>query len=1072
MPVSERQLAAAHRLGQDVCVVAGPGSGKTSVLIERFSWLVRSRGVSPERILAITFTDKAATEIKERAVKAFADAPEIRETIERAYVSTIHAFCARLLREHAIDADVDPEFIVLDRARPVLREVADDILQGLYDNDRARMQSFLRSLAVATLRDGFVPDLATSLIEIYTAVRVAGVSVGSVLSELPPPDFTRLRQIADEIAREDVRASRDKQIEQHAYAADWARRVLALPDEIGPGHFDVLARRRLDARSLVKNSAACRHEAELRSACEWLARHAAGAYYAPERRLIVDVLRAIGETYGARKRAMSSLDFDDLEEFAIRLLKSDSGLRERVRASFDFILMDELQDTNPLQWRLMELVRRPNNFFAVGDVNQSIYGFRYAEPRLFSAYREAMEAARFTVDELRDNYRTRPEVLQAINRVFEQTPGVEPHELHAATAFEAKSEPSVEVITAFGETGPETEVQEAAWVAHRISELVGTLQTASGPLRYGDIALLTRANYSTAALQSALDAYGIPSVVLGGFTLYDTREVRDLKLALDVLVNPCNEVALAGLLRSPLFGCTDEDLFRLARGRSLSSGVLDEPPPHWSVIQELRRIRNQVSPDLLLRRLLDESDYESGLSERGRGNVEKFLAMLRRRYNDAPMPLARLVGELEDASPESEAPPPELANAVQLMTLHKSKGLEFPVVFLPFLHRSRGNGFPIVSCTHEHGLGVKWRNPATQAGQGDTAWYANKEASDRKAEAEENRLLYVGMTRAKEHLVLSWSTTKRRSGQWPALIAGKLNLPVTDPANEAVVVGGVRVLATDQSAPPREGRVAAAASDAVTLIEPVPVPATADGSATVTDISRFHACPRSYYLARYLGWKKKQRHLPSFADDDLDELDDMLDDLSASELGREVHTLLAGQPDADATPLASELADRFRTSALGKRSLRAVNKAFEWDFLMEVAGVVLRGQIDLWFEHNRELVLVDYKTDREIDEESMAAYSLQLQLYALALERFLGRTPDRAVLFLLRHSREIDIDVTPLALSAARDAVHRFRDAQALRQFPLAEGERCKRCDFYRSLCPAGSHRGTARPASLGAAIA
>ena len=129
MSLSERQIGAAHRLGQDVCVVAGPGSGKTSVLIERFTWLVSERGVDPGRILAITFTDKAATEIKERMVRAFAHAPAIREQIERAYVSTIHGFCARLLRENAITAGIDPQFQVFEQPGKLLRQVADEVLE-------------------------------------------------------------------------------------------------------------------------------------------------------------------------------------------------------------------------------------------------------------------------------------------------------------------------------------------------------------------------------------------------------------------------------------------------------------------------------------------------------------------------------------------------------------------------------------------------------------------------------------------------------------------------------------------------------------------------------------------------------------------------------------------------------------------------------------------------------------------------------------------------------------------------------------------------------------------------------
>lgn len=1036
-------------------MVAGPGSGKTSVLIERFSWLVRSRNVPPDRILAITFTQKAATEIKERAVKAFADDPAISERIERAYVSTIHAFCARLLREHAIDAGVDPEFHVLDRSWPVLREVADEVIESLYVNDRERMQVFLRSLAVATLRDGFVPDLATSLLQIHYAIRLAGASADSILRDLQPAEFFRLRQIAEDILQDQVNARTDKQREQHAVALEWAGDVMDLASNVGFGHFKVLTRGNLHKGSLVSNTAARRHEDELRGLCVQLARHTAGQHYAAERRLIVSVLEAIAHAYGDRKKRTSALDFDDLEEFAIHLLERDAALRRRVQSSFDHVLMDELQDTNPLQWRLMELVRRPGRFFAVGDVNQSIYGFRHAAPSLFTAYRQRIESEGLAVDELRDNYRSRPAVLEVVNRVFDGTPGIEPHALTAGTVFREKADDSVEVMVVPGESGPETEVDEAAWVAHRITELAGSLETEKGALRYGDIAILTRANSSTAALQMALDSYGVPSVVLGGFTLYDTREVRDLKLLLDVLVNPLNEVALAGLLRSPLFGCSDEDLFRLAQDTSLSAGVLRNPPAAWSTMEQLRAIRNQVSPDLLIRRALDEFDYENGLSDRARANIEKFLAMLRQRYTESPLPLAQMVAELEDASPEAEAPPPEFMNAVQLMTLHKAKGLEFPVVFLPFLHRGRSYGFPIISFTHEHGLGVKWRNPATELGQGDVAWYANRDESNRTADAEENRLLYVGMTRAKEHLVMSWSSTGKERGQWPRLIASRLQLPTDGSSGEPVSINGVRLTITDGDAPKPQTGSANAAGSRLSIIGRAQDSGSAEGSATVTDISRFHACPRRYYLARYLGWQKLARRLPSWEDGD-PELDDIAAEVGGSELGLQVHAVLAGNAGPDVIPAAAELADRFHTSALGKRSLRASRSAHEWDFIMESQGMVLRGQIDLWFEQNRELILVDYKTDREIDEESLEGYSLQLQLYSLALERHLGRMPDRAVLFVLRDGREVDIDVTPLALSGAIEEVHRFSEAQTKQSFPLNESRHCLSCEFYRGLCPAG----------------
>ena len=1068
MPLSDRQLDAAHRSGQDVCVVAGPGSGKTSVLIERFSWLVREQRISPGRILAITFTDKAATEIKDRMVRAFADAPQIRQQIERAYVSTIHAFCARLLRENAIEAGVDPAFTVLDASLPVLRETADQVLEELYTQDKERMQRFLRSLAVAPERGGFVADLADSLIQMYEALRLAGGSWDGLDREPPPmaEDWSRLRQIAAEIASDRPVPRTERQKQQHADAFAWATSVLELPSGLSEGHFSALKRPNLNPNSLIKGSATCAHEAELRELCSTLTGASLAHYYADERALIAVLLKRIDEQYRKRKRDTSALDFDDLEEFSIKLLEKDPALRAQVRDNFDFILMDELQDTNPLQWKLIELVRKPDNFFAVGDVNQSIYGFRHAQPELFGAYRSGLETAGLVVDELRENYRSRPEVLATVNRVFAGTRGIEPHELTAGREFAAAGAPCAEVIVSFGDDAAEAERIEALWVARRITELAGsvTVTDRDGATRkatFGDIAVLARANYSTAELQKALDDFGVPSVVVGGLTFFDTREVRDLRLLLDVLVNPRNDISLAGFLRSPFFGVSDERLMQLMTSGSLVRSVEENPPDGWRTVAELRSIRNLVSPDRLLRRMMDERDYESGLAGRARANIDKFLAMLRDRYARNPAPLASIVATLDEAAPEAEAPPSESTNAVRLMTLHKAKGLEFPIVFLPYLHKGRSYSFPNISYSKERGLGVRWRNPATNLGEGDAYWQANRKQALDSQEAEENRLLYVGMTRAREHIVLSWSSTGRERGAAPRLISTQLGLDTNAATNAVELNHTVRLFLTD--VPPTEAAsldTAAAQREADLL----PVIASADGadsSASVTDISRFHECPRRYYLSRYLRWDAQPpvRINPATDDDSPEELPA---DMTASELGRLVHAILAGQPADKSSPEATQLADRFVTSQLGKRAARAQSKAHEWDFLFSAAGLVLRGQIDLWFEHNRELIVVDYKTDREINPHTVAGHSLQVQLYALALEQWMGRRPDRGVLYFVRPNTEVEVDLSPLALGAATTAVREFHEAQSRLEFPLRPGNQCWRCEFHRGLCPADLTLGVA----------
>ncbi|HYP08507.1 MAG TPA: 3'-5' exonuclease, partial [Bryobacteraceae bacterium] len=722
------------------------------------------------------------------------------------------------------------------------------------------------------------------------------------------------------------------------------------------------------------------------------------------------------------------------EEFAITLLESDTALQQRIREGFDHILMDELQDTNPLQWRLMSLIRRPDAFFAVGDINQSIFGFRYADPELFAQYRRSLEEQGKQVDELRANYRSRPELLATVNTTFAgPAPGIEAHDLTSGrNDFLPKDDSSTELMVTSGENTEAAERVEAFWVARRICELVGRY-------RYRDIAILSRANDSLGELQSALDDFGVPSLVLGGRTFYETREVRDLILLLTVLVNPRDEMALAGLLRSPLFGVSDEELLLLASSEPLCDAVRQNPPAHWDVIEELRRIANVVSPDQLLRRVLDDCDYERGLSSRGRANVEKFLAALRTRAQTQPGSLAEALDFIRDASPEAEAPPTDFGDAVRLMTIHKSKGLEFPVVFLPFLHRDRGTAQPIICYTHAHGLGVKWRDPETRKGVADAAHEANTAQAMRAQAGEENRLLYVGMTRAKDHMVLSYSVTpKRKGGPWAQLLAPRIpaRLATGEPPESMQAPPPDTVLPTH------------------VYIDRTPPQDQHDSTASITDISVFSQCPRKYYLSRYIGWDAGPRGgLVNFED-----LPKETGELDASEIGIQVHKILAGvQVEAPAAE-AVELADRFTTSPLARRALRASRKEHEYDFLISIDDLILRGQIDLWFEHNRELILVDYKTDSvrlPLDPKRVRAYELQLQLYAIALERIAGRPVSRAYLHFLRPDHVMDVDVSPLQLNAAREWVRTFLAAQATLDYPLNTGDHCFRCDYYKDVCPA-----------------
>ncbi len=461
----------------------------------------------------------------------------------------------------------------------------------------------------------------------------------------------------------------------------------------------------------------------------------------------------------------------------------------------------------------------------------------------------------------------------------------------------------------------------------------------------------------------------------------------------------------------------------------------------------------------------------AGTGARGAANIDKFLAQAR----EAAAPQCRSTNSWRNwrwcahRNPrEPDAPPEDSANAVQVMTVHSAKGLEFPVVFVAALHKGVETNPPVVAFSPRIGLGARWRNPAAPR-RTRTICSSTPFATERseREEQESNRLLYVAMTRAEQHLVLSFSTGGRKPANWAKRVVDglllnldqpgesihqrvtpdgeswKLRLTVADEENDETVEQAIRPPAAE----PR--RIARPTEEPVELLPPPAIAGQYESNATVTALSIFAKCPRAYYLSRYLGLEGKPRTASASGGDDT---------LTASELGAQVHNLLAGIPVDDPDPQAVRLADSFRKSPLGRRVERATHVEREFDFLIAIDDLVLRGKIDLWFEEGGELAIVDYKTDAvqgpEVQERARE-HALQIKLYAMAVERMTGRAPDRAFLHFLKPNAVVEVDLTPSLIDSPEQTVRDFMDAQEKLQFPLREGDQCKPCPFHKDLCPA-----------------
>jgi ATP-dependent exoDNAse (exonuclease V) beta subunit len=403
------------------------------------------------------------------------------------------------------------------------------------------------------------------------------------------------------------------------------------------------------------------------------------------------------------------------------------------------------------------------------------------------------------------------------------------------------------------------------------------------------------------------------------------------------------------------------------------------------------------------------------------------------------------------------------------MTVHSAKGLEFPVVFVAAIHKGVDTGVPVVAFSRHYGLGARWRNPASGEDKDDLFQHALRQEWKRREEEESSRLLYVAMTRAEHHLVLSFSATGRRPANWDKLVCERLAIDPGAPKAEIVEYRSpdgqpwkarIRTMQEAQElvALPRP------AQDQAAILQ-VALPAVSgqhDSNATVTALCLFGSCPRKYYLSRYLGFDGHARK-----DVELALASGEPAGLSAAVLGSQVHALLAGNPDGDFAPEARRLAGVFLQSPLGRRAARATRVAREFDFVMALEDLVVNGQVDLWFEEGGELVVADYKTDDVTAAEARHRaqdYGLQLRLYALAVERVAGRAPDRAFLHFLRPNAIVEIDLAPTLIESPEQTVRDFQEAQSKLDFPLVEGEHCRRCAFYRDLCPAGQNASAGQP--------
>jgi ATP-dependent helicase/nuclease subunit A len=801
------QEAAIAISGHDALLEAGAGAGKTGVMVDRYCRLVCDGGVSPDAVLAFTFTEKAAAELRRRVRaelerRAAAGSERARELlggVGGAWITTIHGFCNRLLAGHPVAAGVDPGFRVLDEAEAerAASEAFDAALEVFLAEDEDYRADLLAAYEVGGLR------------AIVSALHAELRSRGESQPRVPAAPRTDLRRALREAERaaEEAMAELAPGDSRRRLLADAAERlaILETPD------IDELCAMRSGSRA----KALTRYNEAIEAA---IARRAEAGEGGEAVRQIARLLELFSTRYAAAKERRAGVDFEDLQVRAAALLER-TEVGEAYRSRFAHLMVDEFQDTNGLQLRLIEALRGPGcELVAVGDELQSIYGFRHADLEVFREQRRRMaEDPRGETLELSGNFRSRPELVGAVNAIGATLFGDDYRPLRVGappdgepagegapvelllTARDGWDAEEIDLAPAVDGSTPASCLAEARFVAERLRAL------ADAGVARGEMVVLLRAFTHLDAYEDSLGRAGLRPYVVGGRGYWSQQQVADVCALLAAIANPLDDEALFGALASPACGLAPDTLWLLraaaGRGRHVWPAVERAAAGGDAELAEPERLEQVPESELeLLRGFvatlagLRERDGRlplAGLVEAAVTETGYDLAVLTRPSGEARFAnvrkLMRLAEEFEtregrdlrglldflasradaDAEPQA-ATAAEGHDGVRIMTVHNAKGLEFGVVAVPDLGRSllAGTHAPqlVVGREPQPRVGLRFRRLG--AGPIDLYSYAELCEEAKRRDAEEGlRLFHVAATRARERLILSGVVKPRSNGE-------------------------------------------------------------------------------------------------------------------------------------------------------------------------------------------------------------------------------------------------------------------------------------------------------------------
>ena len=1145
----------ALNIERHICVTAGAGSGKTRVLVERYLGILRKTDTKPNEIVAITFTDKAAAEMKKRITDRLAEDEsgdaqwhrEIAEQISAAPISTIHAFCSRILREFPFQAGVPANFGILhgiDQKLLLQTTVQDELKEiatNAADADRGALTRLLRCYGnrkqleellskmveerelVERLKWEVYGEHSSAEIREIWEQRMAEAlnldverwlhCLNAVLAVAKGKDASAVRALTTQLKAETEKSDVLEILQEIAYLVTTTRNTIAKQKFLGKGVSTTLIE--AEVEFLESASKELKKREPLNDDDDFLINTT---------RHVLHLYTRVATAYRHAKLAQGQLDYTDLQLKLRDLLRNSNEIRERLRERYRYFMVDEYQDTNPLQAELVMLLTDDltrANLFIVGDAKQGIYGFRGADIRVFDRTREKIAAMQGESIGMEENFRSLRDVVGFVNLFFDNLMGdgsesdfevaYEPLvQARLAPPCESSNNKKVEIDNVnfglrketfnhqpthpnalrtteeieiiLGQKGHEA-VDENELIAKRVTSLIAEGfqvwdkdDEVLRPIRYGDIAILIRSRTHLPDIENALLKAKVPYLTTGGIGFYQRQEIYDMWNYLHILDTPEEgDVSLAAVLRAPFFGISDAELYEIARqpgdnfwqkaearlritaeedagidSTEMQDLTASSRPAKatYSASQQLnnalrtikrqRELAKRIPVNQLLLTIVNDTGMIGTLATGRQGpqrwaNYQKLLELARNFQKEDDKPT--LTGFIEflrvliDEEPREGQAPVQLGDkAVNIMTIHAAKGLEFPVVILPGLARApQGDREPFID--EELGIGFSPRNPNKNYAKTEPSIVAvMKNRARAKAESEKKRLFYVGATRARDRLILAGSleaTGKQRNMlEWLYTHIGigeqnALCLPV-----ELDVYGDnntsthcfnlpIRIFRNLGDIPDSETQ------DEDTVIAEMPelplgavTQQTSGAAYSVTALGNYARCSMRYQLENVLRIPNAG-HEASDEENNYDETE--APDWDGTQMGRAVHFVLAKIRQRSELEALDELirwasreyrhtsevairghVDSFLNSELGQTALAsAETNRCEQQIYAALGEHLLVGRLDRIFKDAAgQWQLIDYKTGANSEA---AIYRPQMELYAWLMHQHYPAQPEVAV---------------------------------------------------------------------------